>query len=93
MHKNSIKMKKIIGIIGVVVFALTMFINTTEENSTDLVDQIAISVAFANQDPPDEDADLCSDEPDGYCVIYLQGHYHTFNDCEPDTWYTLADCF
>lgn len=87
-------MKKIIGILGVGVFALTMLINTTKENDIDLASQIAINVAQANvSEPIDPDLDECSSEEWKWCVItFSNGHSHSFPDCEPDRWYTLADC-
>jgi hypothetical protein len=89
-------MKKTIGILGVFAIAMAMFINVNFANANnedlDLASMIAIGVANA-EGSEGPDLDLCSDEPWLWCVLTVQGHHHSFPDCEPDRWYTLADCF
>jgi len=85
-------MKKLIGILGVAVIAVTMFANTNSANinkNTDLASLIAMNVANAE----DEDGDLCSSEPDITCwVSYPDGSIFFSPNCEPDTFWTWSDC-
>ena len=94
-------MKKILGILGVAVFALTLFVNTINKTKVDLSDLIVMNLAAANVDGGTEmpDRDECSSEPEESCRvtyswIIVNGSplTHNFYGCEPDTWYTLADC-
>ena len=88
-------MKKIIGTCFVIVLAIGLFFNSISINNDEdmeLASLIAINVANA-EGSNGPDLDLCSSEPWGYCVLRVQGTYHTFVDCEPDKWYTFADCY
>ncbi|AUC21957.1 MULTISPECIES: hypothetical protein [Polaribacter] len=63
--------------------------NYVKNNDSTLASLIAINVANAEYD----DGDICSDEWDAPgCTFIQNGHAYIAYDCEPDTWYTLADC-
>lgn len=77
-------MKKIIGIIGVAVLAMTMFFSTNSvDNETGLVNLIAINTANAYQ--TESDSNGCDTDEHDRCMIY--GHVVT--DCDPSwAWHT-----
>ncbi|QTD39212.1 hypothetical protein JL193_08245 [Polaribacter batillariae] len=87
------KLKFITGL-GVVAIAITLFLNTNiqNRNNADLASLIAMNVASAEGDEA-IDGDLCSLEQDKWCHVENNGWMHHIYNCEPDKWYTLADCY
>jgi hypothetical protein len=96
------KLKFITGL-GVIVITMTLFFttNSVNSNSTDLASLIAINTANAEgAEAPDRDE--CSKEDDLTCEVEYpwinnpngngQHLIVTLYDCEPDVWWTFADC-
>ncbi|QTD38553.1 hypothetical protein JL193_04500 [Polaribacter batillariae] len=76
-------MKKIIGIIGVVAIAMTVFFSSNSGNkNTDLAGLIAMNTANA-----ESDSNGCDDDLHDQCLIYGQ----TIQDCDPSrAWHTCS---
>lgn len=88
---NKMKLKNILGILGFVALIATVYVNQNTKISKDI--DLASLVATASAAGEEAfDRDLCSAEPNHTCIVNGGGRFFHSDRCEPDTWYTLADC-
>lgn len=91
-------MKKISGILTIAIVAATLFFGSNFDKKIDSNEVLAMEIAHAQVIVAEPDLDECSSKPDQRCTIQLPVTVNgiplrrTFSDCEPDKWYTLADC-